>query len=80
MIEVIMPDNKTVDAIDVMPELIRSAVQNAIENSEGLELQSKVGLEELVWMIVDHHDIMTQCEIKMDFHAVLEELQSQLRN
>lgn len=80
MVEVIMPDNTTANAVDVMPELIRSAVQNALENSEGFDLRSKAGIEELAWMIVDHHSIVTQGEINMDFHVVLDELQSQLRN
>lgn len=75
MVEVILSDNTTVNAVDVMPELIRSAVQNALENSEGLDRRSKAGIEELAWMIVDYLEISTG--EKVDVSTVIAELKRQ---
>lgn len=76
MVEVIMPDNTTASAVDVMPELIRSAVQNALENSEGLDLNSTAGIEDAGWKIVDYLEVVT--DEKIDAQAVIAELKRQI--
>lgn len=75
MVDVIMPDNTIKHAVDVMPELIRSAVQNALEASEGLEIRSKASIEELGWMITDYLEISTG--EKVDVLDVITELRRQ---
>lgn len=76
MIEVIMPDNSTANAVDVMPELIKSAVQNAIDNSEGLDLNSAAGIEYVGEQIADYLEAVT--EEKVDVQVVITELKRQL--
>lgn len=76
MVEVIMPDNTTASAVDVMPELIRSAVQNALENSEGLDLNSTAGIEDAGWKIADYLEVVT--DEKIDAQAVIAELKRQI--
>jgi hypothetical protein len=76
MVEVIMRDNSTENAVDVMPELIRSAVQNAIENSEGLDLNSIAGVEDAGVLIADYLEVVTR--VKVDVQAVIAELKQQL--
>lgn len=76
MVEVIMPDNTTASAVDVMPELIRSAVQNALENSEGLDLNSTTGIEDAGWKIADYLEVVT--DEKIDAQAVIAELKRQI--
>lgn len=76
MVEVIMQDNTTAQASDVMPELIKSAVQNAIENSEGLDLNSTAGIEDAGEQIAEYLEAVT--EEKVDIQAVIVELKRQL--
>lgn len=76
MVEVIMRDNSTANAVDVMPELIKSAVQNAIENSEGLNLNSTEGIEGAGKQIADYLEVVTK--EKVDAQAVVTELKRQL--
>ena len=77
MIEVILPDNSIANAVDVMQQLIESAVQNAIENSDGLNLRSKAGIQATAELIVDYLEISTG--EKFDVQAVITELKRQLR-
>ena len=77
MTDVIMPDNTTAEAKDVMPELIQSAVQNAIENPDGLNLRSKAGIEDAGEQIAYYLEIATG--EKVDVQAVITELKRQLR-
>lgn len=77
MIEVILPDNSIANAVDVMQQLIESAVQNAIENPEGLNLRSKAGIQATAELIVDYLEISTG--EKFDVQAVITELKRQLR-
>ena len=72
-----MPDNTTANAVDVMPELIKSAVQNAIENPEGLDLNSTAGIEGAGEQIADYLEVVTK--EKVDIQAVITELKRQLR-
>ncbi|WP_180183209.1 hypothetical protein [Acinetobacter sp. YH01020] len=76
MTEVIMKDGTTVNAVDVMSELIKSAVQNAIENPEGLDLNSSDGIEDAGWKIADYLEVVTK--EKVDAQAVITELKQQL--
>lgn len=76
MVEVIMRDNSTANVVDVMPELIKSAVQNAIENSEGLDLNSTEGIEDAGEQIADYLEVVTK--EKVDAQAVITELKRQL--
>ncbi|WP_180155946.1 hypothetical protein [Acinetobacter sp. YH12045] len=76
MTEVIMKDGTTVNAVDVMSELIKSAVQNAIENPEDLDLNSSDGIEDVGWKIVDYLEVVTK--EKVDAQAVITELKQQL--
>lgn len=76
--EVIMKDNTVRDSADVMPQLIQSAVQNALEYINLEELHSTYAVKNLVWEIVDYNEIISQGEIRMDFDQVLEELVQQL--
>lgn len=76
--EVIMKDNTVRDSADVMPQLIQSAVQNALEYIDLEELHSTYAVKTLVWEIVDYNEITSQGEIRMDFDQVLEELVQQL--
>lgn len=77
MIDVIMPDNTTAEAKDVMLELIQSAVQNAIENPDGLNLRSKAGIEDAGEQIAYYLEISTG--EKINVQAVITELKRQLR-
>ena len=77
MTDIIMPDNTTAEAKDVMPELIQSAVQNAIENPDGLNLRSKAGIEDAGEQIAYYLEIATG--EKVDVQAVITELKRQLR-
>lgn len=77
MTDVIMPDNTTAEAKDVMPELIQSAVQNAIENPDGLNLGSKAGIEDAGEQIAYYLEISTG--EKINVQAVITELKRQLR-
>ena len=76
MVEVIMRDNSTANVVDVMPELIKSAVQNAIENSEGLDLNSTEGIEDAGEQIADYLEVVTK--EKVDAQVVITELKRQL--
>jgi polyhydroxyalkanoate synthesis regulator phasin len=76
MVDVIMKDNSKAQAKDVMPELIQSAVQDAIENPEGLDLNSSDGIEDVGWMITDYLEVVTK--EKVDVQAVITELKRQL--
>jgi hypothetical protein len=76
MVEVILRDNTTANAVDVIPELIKSAVQNAIENPEGLDLNSSDGIEDAGWKITDYLEVVTK--EKVDVQAVITELKRQL--
>jgi hypothetical protein len=76
MVEVIMQDNTTAQAKDVMPELIQSAVQNAIENPDGLDLNSTVGIEDAGEQIAYYLEAVT--EEKVEVQAVIAELKRQL--
>lgn len=76
MVEVIMPDNTTANAVEVLPELIKSAVQNALENSEGLDLNSTAGIEDAGWKIADYLEVVT--DEKIDAQAVIAELKRQI--
>lgn len=76
MIEVILPDNSIANAVDVMQQLIESAVQNAIENPDGLNLRSKAGIQATAELIVDYLEISTG--EKFDVQAVSTELKRQL--
>jgi len=73
-----LKNNTTADAVAVMPEVIQEVVRNALENVEGLDLDTEEGLEHTVWQIIDHYDIVTQGEIKMNFDEVYRELQALL--
>ena len=77
MIEVILPDNSIANAVDVMQQLIESAVQNAIENPDGLNIRSKAGIQATAELIVDYLEISTG--EKSDVQAVITELKRQLR-
>lgn len=77
MIDVIMPDNTTAEAKDVMLELIQSAVQNAIENPDGLNLRSKAGIKDAGEQIAYYLEISTG--EKINVQAVITELKRQLR-
>lgn len=77
MTDVIMHDNTTAEAKDVMPELIQSAVQNAIENPDGLNLRSKAGIEDAGEQIAYYLEISTG--EKINVQAVITELKRQLR-
>ncbi|WP_166166791.1 hypothetical protein [Acinetobacter sp. SA01] len=77
MIEVILPDNSIANTVDVMQQLIESAVQNAIENPDGLNLRSKAGIQATAELIVDYLEISTG--EKFDVQAVITELKRQLR-
>lgn len=76
MVDVIMKDNSKAQAKDVMPELIQSAVQDAIENPEGLDLNSSDGIEDVGWKITDYLEVVTK--EKVDVQAVITELKRQL--
>lgn len=76
MVEVILRDNTTANAVDVIPELIKSAVQNAIENPEGLDLNSSDGIEDAGWKITDYLEVVTK--EKVDVQAIITELKRQL--
>jgi hypothetical protein len=76
--EVIMRDNTVRDSADVMPQLIESAVQNALEYMDYEELQAEQALKNLAWEIVEYHEIASQGEIRMDFDDVLQKLESEL--
>lgn len=76
MMEVILPDNTTANAVDVMQQLIESAVQNAIENSEGLDLNSTAGVEDAGKQIADYLEVVTK--EKVDAQAAITELKRQL--
>ncbi|WP_343596052.1 hypothetical protein [Acinetobacter sp.] len=73
-----MKDNTVRDSSEVMPELITSFVENIIENSDGLDLKSEIGINNAVWMIIDHYDIATEGQLKMNFDDVHAELMLQL--
>lgn len=75
MVEVIMPDNTTANAVDVTPELIRSAVQNALENSESLDLRSKAGIADAGEQIAYYLEISTG--EKVAIQTVIAELKRQ---
>jgi len=77
MTDVIMPDNTTAEAKDVMLELIQSAVQNAIENPDGLNLKSRSGIEDAGEQIAYYLEISTG--EKINVQAVITELKRQLR-
>lgn len=77
MTDIIMPDNTTHEAKDVIPELIQSAVQNAIENPDGLNIRSKAGIQATAELIVNYLEISTG--EKSDVQAVITELKRQLR-
>ena len=77
MIEVILPDNSIANTVDVMQQLIESAVQNAIENPDGLNLRSKAGIQATAELIVDYLEI--SIGEKFDVQAVITELKRQLR-
>ena len=77
MIEVILPDNSIANTVDVMQQLIESAVQNAIENPDGLNIRSKAGIQATAELIVDYLEISTG--EKSDVQAVITELKRQLR-
>ncbi|MFV5514003.1 hypothetical protein [Acinetobacter gerneri] len=76
MMEVILPDNTTANVVDAMQQLIESAVQNAIENPEGLDLNSSDGIEDAGWKITDYLEVVTK--EKVDAQAVIGELKRQL--
>lgn len=76
--EVIMKDNTVRDSADVMPQLIQSAVQNALECIDHEELNNTYAVKTLAWEIVEYNEITSQGEIRMDFDQVLEELVQQL--
>lgn len=76
MVEVILRDNTTANASDVMSELIQSAVQNAIENSDGLDLHSTDGIEYAGEQIVDYLEAIT--DEKVEVQVVIAELKRQL--
>ena len=77
MIDVIMHDNTTAEAKDVIPELIQSAVRNAVENLDGLNLRSKAGIEDAGQQIAYYLEISTG--EKINVQAVITELKRQLR-
>lgn len=54
-----MKENSTAQAKEVMPELIKSVVVDAIEHPEGLDLYSPEGIEDAVAMIIDYLEIST---------------------
>lgn len=54
-----MKDNSTAKAKEVMSELIKSVIADAIEHSEGLDLYSSEGIEDTVAMIIDYLEIST---------------------
>lgn len=76
MVDVIMKDNSTANAVEVMPELIKSAVQNAIEIPEDLDLNSAEGIEDAGEQITDYLEVVTKEEV--DVQAVIAELKRQL--
>lgn len=76
MMEVILPENTTTNVLDAMQQLIESAVQNAIENPEGLDLNSSDGIEDAGWKIADYLEVVTK--EKVDAQAVITELKQQL--
>ncbi|MFL9474585.1 hypothetical protein ACKER9_02075 [Acinetobacter baumannii] len=76
MMEVILPENTTTNVLDAMQQLIESAVQNAIENPEGLDLNSSDGIEDAGWKITDYLEVVTK--EKVDAQAVIGELKRQL--
>ncbi|EJO35105.1 hypothetical protein ACINWCA157_0553 [Acinetobacter radioresistens WC-A-157] len=74
--EVILPENTTTNVLDAMQQLIESAVQNAIENPEGLDLNSSDGIEDAGWKITDYLEVVTK--EKVDAQVVITELKRQL--
>lgn len=54
-----MKDNSTAQASEVMPELIKSVVEDVIENPEGLDLYTPEGVEDAVAMIIDYLEAST---------------------
>ncbi|WP_034428995.1 hypothetical protein [Acinetobacter radioresistens] len=76
MMEVILPENTTTNVLDAMQQLIESAVQNAIENPEGLDLNSSDGIEDAGWKITDYLEVVTK--EKVDAQVVITELKRQL--
>lgn len=75
MVEVIMPDNTTANAVEVLPELIRSVVQNVLENSEGLDLRNDAGIADAGEQIAYYLEIITG--EKVDIQTVIAELKRQ---
>ncbi len=76
MMEVILPENTTTNVLDAMQQLIESAVQNAIKNPEGLDLNSSDGIEDAGGEITDYLEVVTK--EKVDAQAVIGELKRQL--
>lgn len=75
MMDILMQDNNVQDLSDVISQVIEEAVQNALENSEGLDLRSRAGIECVAWMIVDYLEVITA--YKVDLQSVISELERQ---
>lgn len=76
--EVILKDNSTAEAKDILPLLIASTVDNVIqETAEHLESTDAKQIEAVAWEIVDYIEISTHENI--DVQDVIAELKRQLQ-
>ena len=77
MTEVILKDNSTADAKDVLPLIITSTVENVLqETSEQLDAKDTAQIESVAWQIVDYIEISTH--EKVDVCDVIAELKRQV--